>query len=307
VIYGQYRRPFNIGAIVKFFLLTMLYAQASLAEFKTESNLPSQKTGELIGIPSRPSENKYTYYLSASQQFFHSRNLYAPLNSQTTGNTKTISFNKKQSEKLEWGVNYDYADQKWTSLPSDYIWREQAHGVDPYLTYYFDANAYWSGWVGKSMSSVKITSDGSSSAALAKTRSGNDRGGVQFGVWEYYGPWKSSLDAILSYGNTKTKQYTFSDGSFYGKEHSSALQGQCMARLDLNKFEAFQPYVKAGYQNVLRRSKQYSIQNWDGWIVGAGGSFYGSKKWNASLGYEYNKMPTGDRQSLFILSLAMNF
>lgn len=103
------------------------------------------------------------------------------------------------------------------------------------------------------------------------------------------------------------KQYRLSNGNLRSKQHSHFLQGQLVARLDLNKFEAFQPYVKGGYQNTLHRSKSYLIETWNGWLVGAGGSVYGAEKWNAFINYEYNKMPTGDCQNVFMVTLAVNF
>ena len=79
------------------------------------------------------------------------------------------------------------------------------------------------------------------------------------------------------------------------------------AQLNVNVHENFQPYVKAGGKTILRRSKNYTIQKWNGWSLGGGVNLFGGEKWNTALDYGYDYSPRGTRESSIMLKMAVSF
>ena len=204
-------------------------------------------------------------------------------------------------------MSYIYSKTKLEIFEDNRGERSVTHDVLPYVTHFFNSDTFLTVLGGGRFSSVKIA-ENTGALATGKSRVSTGILGADVGLEKEYGRWSPSVNIGVLYENERTNKYTLTDGTVTRKQWVHFLKGQGSVKLGVNLHENFQPYVRAGYQSVLRRSAtSYTIQDWDGWLVGGGVTLFAEKKWNAGLDYEYSKSPSGERQSALMLKLAVSF
>lgn len=267
---------------------------------------PHVVTRILTDNPAIPSADSTKYKLSIAEIFIRSRNHLPALDSKLASNVKSISFSAEVNDSWEYGINYLYSKNKFQMAEDNSIERSTSHDIVPYGTYFFNADTSLTVLGGGRFAPIKITQN-SNEPVSGKTRANTAILGAEFSVEKNLGLWNPSVNIGMLYENEKTYKYILTDGSVTNKQWIHFLMGQGTVNLGVNIHENFQPYVKTGYQLMLRRSTSYMIQNWGGWLVGGGVNLFSAEKWNTGLDYEYNKAPNGDRQNSFMLNLAVNF
>lgn len=305
----MYKSPFN--NLTKRIALAGLFSTMTIVVNAKNTGIHTNQildtvTKILTENPSNPSADSTKYNISVTESFIKSRNHFSELDSKSIGDIKSISLNVEANNKWAYGLNYLYSKTKFEMVADNRIERSTSHDVLPYGTYFFNSGAFLTVLGGGRFSPVKINQN-SGVPASGKTRVGTGILGSDFGIEKDFGLWSPSINLGVLYENEKTHKYTLSDGTVTNKQWIHFLMGQAAVELGVNIHENFQPYVRTGYQSILRRSTSYTIQNWYGWLVGGGVNLFSAEKWNTSLDYEYNKTPKGDRQSSWMLKLAVSF
>lgn len=282
--------------------LMAMQAQAGTGGAKMSDTV----TRILTEKPLKPSEAQSKYNLAFQEIFLKSKNHFSKLAGKSTGNVKAISLNVVESDQWEWGVDYSYSVSKWQGVENDRVEYGDSHEFIPYGTYFFTSDAYVMVKGGGEYSAVNVRQN-AGTLASASYKGINGIFGSEIGFEKDFGFWNPSVNAGILYKNERTGHYTLSDASFNRKEYAHHVSGNLEVDITLNVHEDFQPHVRAAGKTILRRSKNYTIQNWNGWSLSGGLKLFSSKKWNTSLDYDYSYSPRGERESAITLKVAVSF
>jgi hypothetical protein len=284
-------------------------AMAVAVSAKARSTGGSQMASAVIKIltdkPLKPSADPTKYNLSVAESFLKGRNHFSKLDSKSTGDVRAISLSVEANDTWEYGLNYLYSKSKFEMVEDNRVERSRSHDIVPHGIYFF-GDSFLTVFGGGRFASTKISQN---TGELAKGRAGVNTGilGAEIGIEKDFGLWSPSVNAGVLYENERTSKYRLSDGDVTPRQWLHFLQGSVSAQLAVNVHENFQPYIKTGYQSILRRSSGYTLQKWYGWLVGGGINLFSAEKWNTGLDYEYSKTPTGESQSSVMLKLAVSF
>ena len=293
--------------VCSFLLLATISMYSQAKEKSSHENEPADTTAQiLVSEFLKPWRNndKYNFYITES--FFKAKNHFPDLYSKASSQATSLAFFVRENHRWRWGVAYMYYADKWHGFEDNWIERSTSHGFTPTVTYSFNDEVHITVMGGGRFSAQKI-SQVKGVLATGKTHGRTGTLGAQLDLEKELGLCNLSVAFGTLYEKSKTNKYTLTDGEFTPKESTHFLQGATDVQLGFNIHKNFQPYVKTGYKNVLRRSSNYSIENHYGWSVGGGADLFSAEKWSSALDYEYNKAPEGSRGSTLLLKLAASF